>query len=242
MAKKQLFLCILLVGLLSVAYGQEEKDYSNQVWLDFNPRWVPGGGKIILDASLAYRTIFPQDWNRYSIGMGVRYSPFIQRSESSTALQYLQFRAGIRDFYTASIGDNNLNELRLYQGVRVQWPTFRRVLLLHYVRVEERFEKVEGTDTRDFTARFRYRLTSKFRFIKPALIDLYFPLSMELFLSASEGLYFNDVTRITPGVGYDFTDQFSTEFHLSYHFSRNSGTDSFENNTLVYRLRVYFTF
>lgn len=239
---KFILMVILMMTTLPGLYAQEEKDYNNQVWLDFNPRWVPGGGKIILDASLAYRTIFPRDWNRYSIGMGVRYSPFIHRSESSTALQYLQFRAGVRDFYTASIEGYNLNELRLYQGVRVQWPTFRRVLLLHYVRVEERFEKVEGTDTRDFTARFRYRLTSKFRFIKPALTSLYIPVSVELFMSSSEGLYFNDVTRVTPGIGYDFTDQFSTEFQLSYHFSRNSSTDSFENNDLVFRLRAYFTF
>lgn len=241
MVQKQLFLCILFLGLLSAAYGQDE-NYNNQVWLDLNPRWVPGGGKIMLDGSLGYRTIFPQNWNRYTLGLGARYSPFINRSESNIALQYLQFRAGIRDFYTASIDDSNLNELRLYQGVRVQWPTFRRVLLIHYVRVEERFEKVEGTDTRDFTARFRYRLTSKFRFIKPALTSLYIPVSVELFMSSSEGLYFNDVTRVTPGIGYDFTDQFSTEFQLSYHFSRNSSTDSFENNDLVFRLRAYFTF
>ncbi|MDX2431115.1 MAG: DUF2490 domain-containing protein, partial [Bacteroides sp.] len=101
--------------------------------------------------------------------------------EASIALQYLQFRAGIGDYYTFSIGDENLNEIRLYQGVRLRWPTFRRVHLSHYARVEERFEKVQNSETRDFTMRFRYRLTSKFRFIKPALSDLYIPLSVEIF-------------------------------------------------------------
>ncbi len=232
---------ILLSGILPVI-AQEEKEYNNQVWLDLNPRWVTNSGKIILAGSLAYRTIFPQDWNRYIVSLGVRYSPFIYRPEASIALQSLQFRAGIADYYTSSIVNKNLNEIRLYQGVRVKWPTFPRIHMSHYARAEERIEKVQDSETRDFTMRFRYRLTTEFHFIKPALTDLYLPFSVELFISGGEGLYFNDVTRITPGIGYDFTDQFSTEFQVSYHLSRNSNTDSFENNDLVFRLRVYFTF
>lgn len=96
-------------------------------------------------------------------------------------------------------------------------------------------------DTRDFTVHFRYRLTSKFRFIKPAVCDLYIPVSVEVFLSASKGLYFNDVSGLTFGFSDDFTDQFSSEFQLSYLFSCNSTEDKFENNTLVYRLRVFST-
>ena len=89
--------------------------------------------------------------------------------------------------------------------------------------------------------RFRYRLGARFRFLKPALSDLYLPVSAEAFMSTGQGFYFNDVVRVTPGIGYNFTDQFSAEFQLSYHFSRNSGTESFENNDIVYRLRVFFT-
>ncbi len=66
--------------------------------------------------------------------------------------------------------------------------------------------------------------------------------SAEIFLSSSQGYYFNDVSRMTPGIGYDFTDEFATEFHLSYHFSRNANNEAFFNNEMVFRLRAFYIF
>lgn len=224
-------------------YAQEEEaDYNQQAWFDLNPRYIFKSGKYTINSTLAFRTIFPSDWNRYIVNLGLRYSPFIHQDEKNVAVQYMQFRAGVGDYYTESLDTLNLNEIRAYQGVRVRWPKFRRGYLSHYVRIEERFEHLQNSESVDFSLRFRYRLTAKIRLLKPALEDLYFPLSAEIFMNSADGLYFNDVTRITPGIGYDFTDQFFTELHLSYHFSRNSNTASFENNDLVYRLRVYFVF
>ena len=239
---RNILFALILLTALSPVRGQEEKDYNQQVWIDFNPRWVLGSGKTILRGSLEYRTIFPNEWNRYIISLGASYSPFIHQPERNVAIQYMRFHAGVRDFYTYSIENLNLNEVRFYQGVQLRWPSFPRVFLTHYIRIEERIEHIQHSDAYDFTMRFRYRLGARFRFLKPALSDLYLPVSAEVFMSAGQGFYFNDVIRVTPGIGYDFTDQFSTEFHISYHYSRNSKTDDFENNDLVYRLRVYFTF
>ncbi len=173
---------------------------------------------------------------------GIGYSPFIHRSEAGTALRYLQFHAGIWDYYTYTLKNVNLNEIRLYQGVKVQWPTLHWVHLIHYGRVEERFEHLQNSETSDFTLRLRYRLTAEFHFSKAAISNLYIPVSAEIFISAGEGLYFNDLIQVSPGIGYDFTDRFSTVFQLYYNLSRNSDTDSFQNNALLYRLRLFYTF
>jgi len=239
---KNTLLALVLLTALSQVRGQDEKDYNQQAWIDLNPRWVMKSGKTIIRGSLGYRTIYPEDWDRYFLNVGASYSPFIHQTERNTSIQYMRFQVGVADYFTNSTDGSNLNEIRLYQGVHLQWPTFPRVFLTHYLRIEERFEHLQDSETYDLTMRFRYRLGAKIRLLKPFLSDLYFPVSVEVFMSTGQGLYFNDVVRLTPGIGYDFTDQFSTEFHFSYHFSRNSSTDDFENNDLVYRLRVFFTF
>jgi hypothetical protein len=146
----------------------------------------------------------------------------------------MQIHLGVGDFYTYSPEDPNLNEFRIYQGIRVYWPVVGRITFSHYLRLEERFENLLEEDRADVSGRVRYQLGARIRFG-----NLYLPLTTEIFIPIWDGVYFNDVIRATPGIGYDFTDTFRAQLHVSYHFSRNSPTDSFENNDLVFRLRVY---
>lgn len=233
---------ILIIAAPPARCQEEIESFNQQIWLDFNPKVVLKNSKFVLYGNLGYRTLVQINWNRYYINSGISFSPFIHNDSYGTALKYLQFHVGIADFYTAIIDEANLNELRTYQGLRFRWPSLKRVNFSHYFRFEQRFESLSNTKTREFTTRFRYQLKAKFRLLKPTLQDLYFPVSAELFMSSGEGLFFNDVTRLTPGVGYDFTDLFAMEFHISYHFSRNSSEEDFLNNELVYRLRAYYTF
>ncbi len=240
---KYLFTLVLLLLLQHTpASGQENPDFNQQIWLDFNPKVLLGSSKVMLYGGLGYRTIVQSNWDRYYLNIGLNYSPFIHNDSRSPAIQCLQLHAGIGDYYTRSLENTNLNEIRTYVGVRLRWPSFKRVAFSHYVRFEQRFERFQNSNAHEFTPRLRYRLSAKFRFLKTTISDLYIPLHFEIFMSKGDGFYFNDVSRLTPGIGYDFTDQFATELHLSYHFSRNSGDDSFQNNELVYRLRVYYTF
>ena len=172
---RNILFALFLLTTLSPVHGQDEKDYNQQAWLDLNPRWVMKGGKTIIRGSLGYRTILEEDWNRYVISLGASYSPFIHQIERHPSVQYMRFHAGIGDYYTESLDGLNLNEIRLYQGVHLRWPTFPRVFLTHYFRIEERFEHIQDSETYDFTMRFRYRLTAKIRLLKPFLSDLIFP-------------------------------------------------------------------
>jgi hypothetical protein len=219
---------------------QTENIVSKQIWLDYNPSYIIDH-KISVYSDFGARTIIPNDWYRYYFRVGINYKPFIL-TDKHFFLKNLQFHGGFGDFYTLSVYGKNLNEIRLYQGVRGYWPNRKRVRISHYIRIEERFEDTFNSETSSFNARLRYQLGAKFRFKKEAIRNLYLPLSVEFFMSLDDGLYFNDVMRFTPGVGYDFSDTFRTEFHLSYHNSRNSPTESFENNDLVFRFRVFQIF
>lgn len=238
-------LLVLVTGLLLLSapgYGQEDHNYNQQLWLDYNPKVLMGNSHFLLYGNLGYRTIFPSDWHRYYLNIGLSYSPFIHKENLGTVIKYLQLHGGIADFYTQSLEDINLNEIRTYVGVKFRWPSLKRVYFTHYTRFEQRFERLMDSDVRENTPRFRYRLSAKIRLLKPAINDFYIPLHAEIFMNAGKGLYFNEVTRLTFGLGYDFTDYFSTAFLFSYHFSRNSSSDPFDNNDLVYRLRLYHTF
>jgi len=232
---------LLLLWNIPVS-GQEDHNYNQQLWIDFNPKIVLGNGKVLLQGNLGYRTIFPSDWHRYYLNIGLSYSPFIHNDSRGSALQYMQLHAGIGDYYTHSVANVNLNEIRTYVGAQLRWPSLRRVVFSHRVRFEQRFERILDSKVHEFTPRLRYRLSAKLRFLKTSISDLYIPLSGEIFMNAGRGLYFNEVTRLNHGLGYDFTDEFATEIAFSYHFSRNSGDDPFLNNVLVYRVRAFYTF
>lgn len=237
---KKTLIITLCLGFFQ-AFSQDEQGFiSQQIWLDYNPSFVVSN-KLSIYGDVGARTIIPNSWFRYNLRAGVNYKPFIL-TDKLPIFKNLQIHAGIGDFYTQSVEDVNINELRLYQGVRVYWPNLKRVRFSHYLRFEERFENLFKYENTTFTARARYLLGAKIQFKKEFLQDAYLPLSVEFFMSLGDGLYFNDVMRITPGVGYNFSDLTRMEFQTSYHNSRNSASESFQNNDLVFRLRLFHIF
>ncbi len=71
---------------------------------------------------------------------------------------------------------------------------------------------------------------------------LYLPVSMELFWNLKGAQQFNDVVRITPGIGYEISPIWKAEFDLSYHYTCNTVEDDFATNDIVFRLRVFHKF
>jgi hypothetical protein len=117
-------------------------------------------------------------------------------------------------------------------------------MLQHYVRLEERFDIETSKWVNTFGLRVRYRAKLELRFKGDWLSfndGLYIPVSIELFWNLKEALQFNDVVRFTPGIGYEFSNFWKTEFDLSYHYTRNTVEDNFATNDIVFRLRLYHT-
>ena len=56
---------------------------------------------------------------------------------------------------------------------------------------------------------------------------LYLPVSIELFWNLIGAIQFNDVVRVTPGLGYEFSQLWNGEFDVSCHYTRNTVEDNF---------------
>ena len=68
---------------------------------------------------------------------------------------------------------------------------------------------------------------------------MYIPINVEFFYSFKEAERDNDVIRISPGLGYKFSDQWKAELYVSYHYTRNTTEQQDGSNDFVFRLRIY---
>jgi len=75
---------------------------------------------------------------------------------------------------------------------------------------------------------------------------MYIPLNVELFVNLQKAERFNDVIRISPGIGYKFSDEWRAEFYVSYHYTyntaeytNNKADQQDGSNDFVFRLRIF---
>ena len=244
MIKKNIRLSLLLIFPGYLLYAQDVKDKSTteQIWLDYNPAYSLSE-KLDLYGDIGARTVFPNEWYRFIVGPSVRYK------RPNLILKKLYYKEelhfGIRFFFTANKDFSNRLEIRPFQGYKLSWPNRPRIVLQHYVRLEERFDIETSNWINTFGLRVRYRakLILKFKGDWVSFNDgLYLPVSMELFWNLKGVQQFNDVVRITPGIGYKISPIWKAEFDFSYHYTRNTVEDDFATNDIVFRLRVFHKF
>ena len=222
--------------LSSSLYAQDatDKDKTEQIWLDYNPSYNLSE-KLDVYGDIGARTIFPNEWYRFIVGPSIRYKKPKWIMKEFYFDEELHF--GIRFFFTANKNFSNRIEIRPFQGYRLAWPNCPRILLQHYVRLEERFdiELPNWINTFGLRVRYRAKLILKFKGDLIAFKDrLYLPVSLELFWNLKGIQQFNDVVRITPGIGYEISPIWRAEFDLSYHYTRNTVEDNFATNDIVF--------
>jgi len=212
---------------------------TEQIWLDFNPEYSLSE-RVDLYGDLGARTVFPNEWSRFVVGPSIRYKRPKLILKNLYYKEELHF--GIKFYFTANKSFSNRLEIRPFQGYKLSWPNRPLIVLQHYVRLEERFDIETSNWINTFGLRLRYRakLTLKF---KGDLITfnkrLYLPIRIEGFWNLKGVQQFNDVVRITPGIGYELSPIWKAEFDLSYHYTRNSIEENFATNDIVLRFRVY---
>ena len=242
-AKAKLPLVLLLVVFAhQILPGQsalEDNSITNQLWTDVNlsyrlaERWD-------LYGDMGFRTITPHEWNRFVVRPSIRYQA------PKLILKNLKYNrelnAGIGFFFTSNHSRSNRLEIRPFQGFKLDWPDRSRLRIRHYLRLEERFDMNTNNWKNTFGLRLRYlaELTVKLQgdFIKFNK-GVYLPNSIELFWNLIGTRQFNDHLRINTGIGYSFTEQLKSEFHIGYHYTRNTIGGDFNTNDIVYRLRVF---
>jgi hypothetical protein len=137
-------------------------------------------------------------------------------------------------------------ELRTWQGAIVFWPMTtlvgRELDLRHRFRLEQRWIDQKGTGETDFSWRFRYRLATFIPLNKRVIEDKawYLPLMGEAFsdLGSDTSEFFAARLRLTAGLGYVFSKNWTLEFRYTAQKSRDTVTDSFATNDHILDLRI----
>ena len=246
MQRNLITLSILLIVKLIFAQDKEPFDASvnSQIWLDYNSKHNLNDDRSV-SGFVGYRSITPHVFNKFMIvptyNIIHKKSPkFIKREKPLIS----SFHLGSAIYYTNNKYEPDNIEFRLMQGFKFFVPSLKMIPLQNYIRLEERFQKDFDGSNWNTSFRFRYQLATViewknhiFSFNK----GLYIPLSVELFFNLKKADRFNDVIRISPGLGYKFNDEWRTEFYVSYHLSTNTTENDDSTNDFVFRLRIYKT-
>jgi hypothetical protein len=215
----------------------EDEVVNMQIWLDYNPSWTINN-RMQFYGDLGVRTIFPKTWYRAIVRPSIRYD-LLSYNEKREHYRTWEVHGGMGFFYTYNLEQTNILEVRPFQGLRVHIPNSNKFQLIHYFRLEERWEIGLGSNESAFSVRARYMLGNDFSLPGKFLTSrIYIPVYVEFFFNLSRGAQFNDVIRLTPGLGYTPNQNLRYHFDLSYYRTRDTAVQGFSTNDIVFRLRV----
>jgi len=212
---------------------------TKQIWLDYNVSYTISE-KVNVYGEIGARTIFPNEWNRYVIRPSISYK--LPKRFLPNLYHNLKLYAGAGFFFTNNLTESNRLEIRPFQGIKVTWPDRPKINISHYVRLEERFDIETANWDNTFGLRLRYQ-AEMVLFLKGEWLSfndgVYLPIGLELFWNLIGGKQFNDVVRITPGIGYEFSPSWKGELQIGYSYTRQTVEDVIGTNDIVFRIRVY---
>jgi hypothetical protein len=108
--------------------------------------------------------------------------------------------------------------------------------------LEERFQNSFDDTGWSTGFRIRYRISTVLKW-KDHLIKftdgIYFPLSVEMFFNLKKSDQNNDLTRISPGIGYQLKNDWRYELFLIYNITKNTTETSNNSSEFILRIRVY---
>jgi len=211
-----------------LSFSSWSQESTNRIWLDFIPHF-----KVNQDleyyGDVGYRIIPSEQIRTFVIRPSVRYhlNPWVDLT------------GGIGFFYEIDPNFSNLFEIRPWQGVKVHWPTFGRIGIKHYFRLEERLLWETESWNFDPALRFRYKLGSRIPFNEPR--TTYLSLFGEAFanVGGEEVERFRNRIRGYFGFGYRFDDTWSVEADFIAQASRSTGLEEFDLSDRIFRLRVF---
>lgn len=158
----------------------------------------------------------------------------------------VSFEGGIGSYYTFSDKVTDLFELRSYQGAIVFWPMTmlagRELDLRHRFRLEQRWINQRNTGETDFGWRFRYRLATFIPLNSSTIGDKswYLPLMGEAFsdLGGDTPEFFAARLRLTAGLGYVISGNWTLELRYTAQKSRDTVLDRFTTTDHIFDLRI----
>jgi len=238
--RKILFLLIYLLFSINV-FAQiedlEDEMVDYQYWVDYNANYdLEKNFKLYGDAG--WRIISPHLWTRYFVRPAISYTHF-PNIKTKRPLK-LEYHFGIGLFYTDFTNISNHLEIRPFQGINIEWATFKQLQISHYIRLEEQFDYFNNSW--DIGLRARYMFAGVYEWQNEnwkTLNNFYLPFHIEFFWNFDEAIGFNDLIRFTLGLGYIVNPEWKIEFSPSYHRRKFDIENTFETNDFVFRLRVF---
>lgn len=234
---------ILIWGLVFTVNGQEDSDFSQQLWASFNPSFKLTEKKQI-KGDIDYRTISPPSWNRFIARGGMEVVTdglVLKKFKKIKTQENYTYGAGL--FYLNNNVGSNSFEIRPYQGYRVSFNVSERLAFGNYIRLEERFV-FSQSDGNVFGVRIRYQVLGTIN-LQGLLFregtGIYFPIGVEFFFNIRKTSQFNDVLRISPGIGYQINQGFKIQGGIAYHYTQDEAGDVAKSNDLIYQFKVFKT-
>ncbi|MCO4820917.1 MAG: DUF2490 domain-containing protein [Flavobacteriaceae bacterium] len=245
--KAFIFFCFTAIFISAQTQAQDsivDQDIkvNSQIWLDYNFTNAIDDDKI-LRTQAGFRKIYPNVYNRFLVisTLDIPHNKPLKIFNLKNALIH-NFQLGAGLIYTQNYeADDNL-EFRLVQGTKFKIPLLKGIVLINYLRIEERFQtKFNGSGWHS-GFRFRYKISTildwKKQFL-PFIEGFYIPLSVELFFNLKKSDQFNDVVRIEPGIGYKLKNDWRFELHGIFNQTKNSTENDTNTSDFIIRLRVF---
>lgn len=195
--------------------------------------------------SAEFKINSPHEFNYYSF-----FGSFQSLNKNSD--EFINFRNlrprhwvyGVGFYYTDQLYSRDRFELRFMQGTSFYFKTGQHSSIKNFIRIEERFQRSMGDGEWSDGYRFRYKLSSAIP-LGELLFDfskgLYMPVSLEAFVNLQKTDRFNDVIRLSFGLGYKINPRWKVEADLVYKRTQDQGFNINSDNFL-FRLRVFNTF
>lgn len=245
---KQLFTVVFMI-LFSCAYVfpqdsivDQDVKVNSQVWIDYNfPSFINENKNI--STQIGYRKISPQIYNRYLAVSTLNIDnkkKLLNLNTKKPLIKTYHLGAGL--IYTANISNKDNFELRTFQGFKFHIPTLKLITLHNYFRFEQRFQN--QFDGSGFTSAFRIRnrISTAISWNKHYLSfteGLYFPIEAELFFNLKKADRFNDLIRISPGIGYKLPSKWRFEMYLIFNRTKNITETNNKSSDFILRFRIY---
>ena len=214
-------------------------EVNQQFWIDYNHPTLLSETQSIR-TQMAFRTINPNVYNRFQ---AISTISFINGKKDHKVWGLIDsYQLGGGAIYTQNTSTTDNFELRLIQGFKFTVPTIKLITLNNYVRLEERFQNAFNNEGWRSGYRLRYQIGTNISWKKHFLgftEGLYFPLKAELFFNLKRTDRFNDVIRISPGIGYKFKNNWRYELFVILNRTKNVTETSNTSSDFILRLRIY---
>ena len=230
-----------IVNHIIQAQENTQSTVTNQVWLDFNPRYKISD-RFTLAGKVGAKTIYPKAWYKIYTSAEVAYNipKFMLRKLKYKEKVYM----GVDFYYVFFTELPDVIEISPYQGYTLTWPNRKRLDIRHNVELGERFQWDVQDWSYSFGLKVSYEASLTFKLQGDLLRygkGFYLSASAKFWWNLISTTVFNDVVRITPGIGYEINPKWKTAFYIGYNYTRNLSAEKFETNNIIYRFRVYYT-